>query len=121
MVVVRKAVHPATSPAPLASDVHIRYSSDDLEKASSFAEAFTSVGLRSELACFGEEIPSPQTVGRVVLIWSNAASKSPDARHEIEFAIKAWSIDKLTIFRVDDAELPLGLRDQPTFNLHSFD
>jgi len=47
----------------------------------------------------------------VVVLWSKAAAQSRLAQQEIQHAIKAWSSDRLVLAALDDAPLPIGLRD----------
>jgi hypothetical protein len=54
---------------------------------------------------------------RVILLWSGAAAASPTAARETELAIRAWARGALVVARLDDAELPRGLRDIPAIDL----
>lgn len=47
----------------------------------------------------------------VVAVWSHHALESPGVRWELEQVIAAWAEDRLMLVKLDDAELPLGLRD----------
>jgi hypothetical protein len=56
----------------------------------------------------GHEIEASQCV---VVLWSEAAAQSRFVQQEIQQAIRAWSSDRLVLAALDDAPLPVGLRD----------
>jgi hypothetical protein len=62
---------------------------------------------------------APAEAPCVVFLWSRAAQGSPSVEHEIKHAIRAWSDDRLVLARLDDAELPVGLRDLDGVALNS--
>ena len=47
----------------------------------------------------------------VVIFWSRAAARSEWVQREVHLAIEAWSAGKLVLVSLDDAPLPVGLRD----------
>jgi hypothetical protein len=61
---------------------------------------------------WGEQIRHELEAAKcMVFVWSNATAQSEWLQQEINNAIKAWSSDRLVVATLDDAPLPVGLRD----------
>jgi hypothetical protein len=77
----------------------------------------------SALSTVGVQIATPESAiagaDCVIVLWSIARARSNSAEQAVKLAIKAWADDRLVLARVDEAELPLGLRDIPAIDLAS--
>jgi len=77
----------------------------------------------SALSTAGVQIATPESAiagaDRVIVLWSIARARSNSAEQAVKLAIKAWADDRLVLAQVDEAELPLGLRDIPAIDLAS--
>ena len=59
------------------------------------------------------------TANCILVFWSNGAARSPWVQKEVYRAIQGWSSDRLVLATLDDAPLPVGLRDLQTTPLQS--
>jgi hypothetical protein len=57
----------------------------------------------------------------VVALWSRQLRQSPFMRIQIPGFLRAWSSNRLVLIVLDNAELPLGLRDLPAISLKGAD
>ena len=107
------------------TQVFVSYAREDLRVALPLIEAIGQTGLNvwhpgaiSPEGSFVEqgrrELESAQCV---VLLWSKAAAQSGFVQQEIRQAIQAWSSDRLVLAALDDAALPVGLRDLSAFSI----
>jgi TIR domain len=103
---------------PMA-EVFLSYSAHDRDAAQSIARAIERSGLSvfdstqmKSGASWQDEVRTGTEATRCVLVlWSEAAAQSLWVEQEIRLAIRAWSEGRLLLARLDDAELPAGLRD----------
>jgi hypothetical protein len=58
-----------------------------------------------------------KTADCAVVLWSLAATQSKFVQTEIQLTLRAWSSNELVFVALDDAELPLGLRNLPVVSL----
>ena len=98
----------------------LSYSTQDREVADAVAAALKSAGIRQS---WPNPMPSPgepfrpsiqrvvESADRLILLWSSSAARSEWVRLEMRLFIKAWSLDRLVLARLDETELPIGLRD----------
>lgn len=99
--------------------IFISYSRKDHDAALPIMNAISSAGLNiwppTELPPgenFSEAIADAiESAQCIVLLWSKAAAESEFVQQEMHRAIKAWSSDRLVLAALDDAPLPVGLRD----------
>ena len=47
----------------------------------------------------------------MILVWSRHVASSPNLNEALGFWLRAWSGNNLYIFKADNTELPVGLRD----------
>lgn len=101
------------------AEVFLSYSAHNRDTAQTVARAIERSGLSvfnstqtKPGASWQDEVHTEIEIACCVLVlWSEAAAQSPWAEQEIWLAIRAWSKDRLLLARLDDAELPAGLRD----------
>lgn len=99
--------------------VFVSYSRADAARAQPILDALARSGLHvarpegltlgmSNAEAIAQEI---ERADCVVILWSHAAANSEWVQREIHLAIEAWSAGKLLLVSLDDAPLPVGLRD----------
>ena len=101
------------------SQILVSYSDSDVQASKSAVSALQDAGLTVSghswsggLESGGDATDSESQAGSyLVMLWSRAASQSNEVHQEVQRAIKAWSNSRLVLVRLDDAELPAGLRD----------
>jgi hypothetical protein len=99
-----RAIAEAVASALVAAGVQVATPESAVELGGNFAAAIE--GRIIEADC-------------VIVLWSTAAVRSEWMEREVKLAIKAWARDRLVLVRVDDADLPPGLRDIPAIDLAS--
>ena len=101
------------------SQILVSYSDSDVQASKSAVSALQDAGLTVSGHCWSGRLESGGDTTRfpiqagsyLVMLWSRAASLSNEVHQEVQRAIKAWSTNRLVLVRLDDAELPAGLRD----------
>ena len=101
------------------AEVFLSYSARDRDAAQSIAQSIEQSGLSvfhttqmAAGASWQDEVRREvESAGCVLVLWSQAAAHSECIEQEIRLAIRAWSEDRLVLARLDDADLPAGLRD----------
>ena len=101
------------------AQVLVSYSRADEERARHIVEALGRSGFRvSQPRDFPLGVSMADAVAQqieradcVVVVWSRAAARSEWVQREVHLAIEAWSAGKLLLVSLDDAPLPVGLRD----------
>jgi hypothetical protein len=101
------------------AEVYVSYTQKDRDAALSMIEEIRRANLSvwhpgtiKSQANWGEQIRHELEAAKcMVFVWSNAAAPSEWLQQEINNAIKAWSCDRLVVATLDDAPLPVGLRD----------
>jgi hypothetical protein len=101
------------------AQIFISYSKSDHQAAKAIVGAIRQAGLNafdeSDLpqgVALGDNIAGAiDTAQCVVILWSKAASGSKWVQLEIQRALKAWASDRLVLATLDEAPLPIGLRD----------
>ena len=93
--------------------VYIIYAPKDLDVAIRIAHAVTASGFRAEL----DEPDDVRDAGCVVVLWSESAANASESDRSIKSAVQAWSLDRLIVATLDDAPLPIGMRDLPTVSI----
>jgi hypothetical protein len=112
--------------------VFVSSSTKDRHAAEPIIEAIKQAGLSSVFSSADYDIspgyPWPQQIENaiissrcLVVLWSKAAAQSEWLQHEIYFAIRAWSSDSLVLAALDDAPLPMGLRDLSAIQIRNAD
>jgi TIR domain-containing protein len=82
---------------------------DALARAGLSVSGFDSSGPGGSLA---DQIKDNlETAGCVIWLWSQSAARSGRVQEDIHHAIRAWSAGRLILVALDDAPLPVGLRD----------
>ncbi len=111
------------------AQVFVSYSRADAARAQPILDALGRSGLHvarpeghalglSNAEAIAEEIARADCV---LVLWSKAAAQSDWVQQEIHLAIEAWSAGKLVLVSLDDAPLPVGLRDLETIPFHDDD
>ena len=100
-------------------DAVVSYSNQDREAAKFVLDVLTEAGLK--IVHPGSIAPGEnwqdqiqaqmETASCFIVLWSAAAAQSPWVQQEIQQAIQAWSASRLILATLDDAPLPVGLRD----------
>jgi hypothetical protein len=101
------------------AQVFVSYSRHDEARARPILEALGRAGFSvaepRSLALgvsFADAIAGEiERAGCVVVVWSKAAARSEWVQREVHLAIEAWSAGKLVLVSLDNAPLPVGLRD----------
>ncbi|MGA9600683.1 MAG: toll/interleukin-1 receptor domain-containing protein [Methylocystis sp.] len=101
------------------AEVFVSYANNDRDAARRIVDAIRQTGLDvwgpdqvQSGVDFSEQIELALEGSRcVVVLWSREAAKSEWLQREIRHAIKGWSSDRLVLGVLDDAPLPVGLRD----------
>ena len=100
------------------TQVFVSYSRHDEERARPVLDALARSGFRVSHAqdppgmSFADAIAQKiERADCVVVVWSRAAARSEWVQREVHLAIEAWSAGKLVLVSLDDAPLPVGLRD----------
>ena len=92
------------------SQVFVSYASTDSAAAQRIERALKAAGMSvdSPKTTSPPEIKSAQCI---LIVWSRAAAESESLQEEVRRAVWAWSSGRLLIAVLDDAPLPIGLRD----------
>jgi hypothetical protein len=100
------------------AEVFVSYAHEDRDAARAIIAALAGRGLSvvledSEAAQFIEPRVQGQTESArcVILLWSERAARAATMQTAIQHAVRAWSDGRLLLATLDDAELPVGLRD----------
>jgi TIR domain len=101
--------------------VLVSYTSTDRDVAVAIVRAMVAAGLEvydpssvsPELSSVDKFRCELESARCLVLFWSIAASKSELLQQEIHQAVKAWSLNRLLLVKLDRTPLPIGLRDLP--------
>lgn len=101
------------------TQVFVSYAVNDRDAALPIVEALNQVGLNVwsdhsilQGGTFDEQIKDVIASAKcVIVLWSEAAAKSEWVQYEIRMAIQAWSGNRLLLATLDNAPLPVGLRD----------
>ena len=102
------------------SVVVVKYADGDRTEGLALATALKDAGL--DVAAPGDRrTPGIEDVGCHVLLWSKAAASAPTAPQDIQQAVQAWSSGRFVLVALDDAPLPVGLRDLPAIAMPSDD
>ena len=95
----------------------VSHSAEDRTAARSVIDALASAGLSvlgfdSPSGSFADQIKDNLETARCVIwLWSQSAACSSRVQEDIHHAIRAWSDGRLILVALDDAPLPVGLRD----------
>jgi len=100
------------------SVVVLKYAAKDRKKGFSVVTALKEAGLDVEGPDDGRALDLDGT-SCLVLLWSEAAARSPTAQHDVQQAVQAWSSGRLVLLLLDDTELPVGLRDLSAIGMPS--
>ena len=98
------------------SFVVVKYADEDSEKGLSVVTALRDAGLDVADPDDGPT-PSFDAASCLIFLWSEAAAGAPTAQQDIQQAVQAWSSGRLILVILDDAALPVGLRDLPAIGL----
>jgi len=100
------------------TEVFVSYASKDRAAALPIIETISQAGLKiwTGEATLSESVAKQlqgeiETARCLVVLWSKAATESEFLQREIHHAIRAWSSDRLVLATLDNAPLPVGLRD----------
>lgn len=98
-----------------SEDAYAAFPIIDAVKRAGFSVSHWNVVSRdaSHREYLNKEIDDAQCV---VALWSTAAMRS-ELQAEYKLALRAWSSNRLVLAVLDNAELPLGLRDLPFISL----
>lgn len=100
------------------SFVVVKYADEDSEEGFSVVTALKDAGLDVAGPDDGRTLALDAT-SCLVLLWSETAARSPTAQQDIQQAVQAWSSGRLILLVLDDAALPVGLRDLPAIGVPS--
>ncbi len=98
------------------SFVVVKYADKDSEKGLSVVTVLRDAGLDVADPDDGPT-PSLDAASCLILLWSEATAGAPTAQQDIQQAVQAWSSGRLILVILDDAALPVGLRDLPAIGL----
>ena len=100
------------------AQVFVSYSRADAARAQPILEALAGAGFSIAEAGISPGVSLADTIADeiaradcIVIVWSEAAAQSQWVQREVHLAIEAWSAGKLVLVSLDDAPLPVGLRD----------
>jgi len=98
------------------TQVFVSYAKQDDDVALPIIGAIIEAGLTVWKLSLGGEFEeqaegSIKDATCIVVLWSKAAAESSFAERVIRLAIQAWGADRLVLATLDDAPLPVGLRD----------
>ena len=99
--------------------IFVSFAAGDRDAALPIIEAIGRAGLavsHPDMIPLGEDFRRSiqreiETADCVVILWSETAAQSHFVQQEVRRAIQAWSSDRLVLAALDDAPLPIGLRD----------